>query len=565
MQYLIIFITIGILLVAKLIYDEKNTYQIRKNRIINNWGKVPDEEYTSEKFQSLGMYYRHFPQSTTHIDDITWNDIDMDEIFMLLNNTCSAIGEEYLYSLLRRLVYDPSVLEERERLIQYFLENKEKRIELQMALSNMGKLQNISIYEYINRVDHIEVGNKWKHYAHAFSFLGSILLTIASPFLSIPIGIGILLIIFCLGNNIVRYYKEKAKVEAYFSIFSYVLRLLSSVKALRKLKIQEISDYTKELEKAEQAFQKFKRGAGIVIGGKNMSGSLADIMLDYIRMFFHIDLIKFQSMLVELQKNKQILNLIFENIGILDGMLAIASFRTYLEGEYCIPTLKKVSKPYIKAVNLYHPLIENPITNTIEEQQCVLITGSNASGKSTFIKTIAINAILAQTIHMALGQQYEASFFKIYSSMALRDNLLGKESYYIVEIKSLKRILDQLETQLPTLCFVDEVLRGTNTLERIAASTQILYHFSKKNALCFAATHDIELTYILEHAYSNYHFQEQIKENEIMFDYKLHAGRAVSRNAIKLLRILGYEEEIIQKATLEANVFLEKGIWNPME
>lgn len=565
MQYLIIFVIIAGILVLKLIYDEKNTYQIRKNRIINNWGKVPEEEYTSEKFQSLGMYYRHFKKSSSHIDDITWNDIDMDEIYMLLNNTCSAIGEEYLYSLLRRLVYDPSVLEERERLIQFFLEHKEKRIALQIALSNMGKLQNISIYEYINQIDHIEIGSKWKHYTYAFSFIGSIVLTILSPFLSIPIGIGILLIIFCLGNNVVNYYKEKAKVEAYFSIFSYVLRLLSSIKALRKLKLEEIRDYTKELEKAEQAFRKFRRGAGIVIGGKNMNGSLADIILDYIRMFFHIDLIKFQSMLTELRKNKEILNLIFENIGLLDSMLAIASFRTYLEGNYCIPKLVNTKKSYLKVKNLYHPLIEDPVRNSIEEEKCVLITGSNASGKSTFIKTIAINAILAQTANMVLGEQYEASFFKIYSSMALRDNLLGKESYYIVEIKSLKRILDQLDDEVPTLCFVDEVLRGTNTLERIAASTQILYTFSKKNTLCFAATHDIELTYILEKMYSNYHFQEKIQENEIMFDYKLHAGRAVSRNAIKLLSILGYEEEIIQKATKEANTFLEKGIWNAME
>ena len=149
--------------------------------------------------------------------------------------------------------------------------------------------------------------------------------------------------------------------------------------------------------------------------------------------------------------------------------------------------------------------------------------------------------------------------------MALQDNIFSNESYYIVEIKSLKRILDRLDKNVPTLCFVDEVLRGTNTLERIAASSQILYNFSKVNALCFAATHDIELTHILENYYSNYHFQEQVVDNNILFDYKLYAGRAVSKNAIKLLGIIGYSNDMIQSASDSANHFLAEGTWEVLE
>jgi len=195
----------------------------------------------------------------------------------------------------------------------------------------------------------------------------------------------------------------------------------------------------------------------------------------------------------------------------------------------------------------------------------VVITGSNASGKSTFIKTLAINAILSQTIYTSLSRKYSASFFQIASSMALQDNIFSNESYYIVEIKSLKRILDRLDKDIPTLCFVDEVLRGTNTLERIAASSQILYNFSKINALCFAATHDIELTYILEKHFSNYHFQEEVVDNQVLFDYKLYEGRAESRNAIKLLGMMGYPEGVIEDAANSANLFLKEGYWKEIE
>ena len=145
--------------------------------------------------------------------------------------------------------------------------------------------------------------------------------------------------------------------------------------------------------------------------------------------------------------------------------------------------------------------------------------------------------------------------------MALTDNLFGNESYYIVEIKSLKRILDAIGEEIPVLCFVDEVLRGTNTVERIAASSRILHSVANSNALMFAATHDIELTYMLEECFDNYHFEEQILEDKVFFDYQLKQGRATSQNAIALLGMLGYPEEIISKARAAAAHFLKEGEW----
>ena len=148
--------------------------------------------------------------------------------------------------------------------------------------------------------------------------------------------------------------------------------------------------------------------------------------------------------------------------------------------------------------------------------------------------------------------------------MALRDSIFSNESYYIVEIKSLKRILDHVNDDIPMLCFIDEVLRGTNTLERIAASSRILYSLSGQNAMVFAATHDIELTHILESEFSNYHFQERIEGNQVLFDYKLYQGKAVSKNAIKLLDMLGYPGDITSSAKQAAEDFLTDGEWKDL-
>lgn len=551
-----IFITIAILIVffIKGIYDRRNNRIKLINRLKREWGQLPEEEYTYQELKSLASYYRSNQDILHDVDDITWNDLDMDQIFMLVNNTSCAIGEEYLYSVLRKLKFNETELLERNRLIEFFKSNDEKRIQLQIVLREMGKLRNISVYEYINGLDNLELKSSLPHYFMAGGLIASILLIFINP------AFGGILTFAMISNNIIFYYKRKAQIEVYFSVCSYIIRLLNSIKYITKLNITEIKEYQDQLDTASKSFSQFKRGSRVV-AGKNPNGDLLDVILDYIRMLFHTDLIKFNSMLDCFKKNRDTLNNMFVSIGTLDSMIAVASFRTMLD-YYCLPELNNTSKPFVEAEELYHPIIEDPITNSIKENRCVLITGSNASGKSTFIKTLAINAILSQTIFTSMCKSYKASFFQVASSMALQDNIFSKESYYIVEIKSLKRILDRLNSEIPTLCFVDEVLRGTNTLERIAASSQILYSFSQENALCFAATHDIELTHILENYYSNYHFQEQIIDNNIIFNYKLFQGRAISKNAIKLLSVMGFSEDIIDNATNGANYFLEKGTWN---
>ncbi|MBP5253819.1 MAG: hypothetical protein J6Z23_00265, partial [Lachnospiraceae bacterium] len=162
------------------------------------------------------------------------------------------------------------------------------------------------------------------------------------------------------------------------------------------------------------------------------------------------------------------------------------------------------------------------------------------------------------TVH---ASQYSGTFFRIYSSMALKDSLATNESYYMVEIRSIKRIMDDDSEDVPVLCFVDEVLRGTNTVERIAASAQILKHFRQKGVLCFAATHDVELTYMLELYYDNYHFEENFENGEISFSYRILDGRATTRNAIKLLSVMGYDPEVTEEAERTAEHFMREGSW----
>ncbi|OYP46326.1 hypothetical protein CG709_03740, partial [Lachnotalea glycerini] len=261
----------------------------------------------------------------------------------------------------------------------------------------------------------------------------------------------------CLGG---KYYRCKGAVEPYFVSIAYINRLLIGSATFIKAMPSELKEYADKVDTVRGQFKKFKKHARWIKAGKKATGSFEEIAMDYIKMFFHIDLIKFNYLLKEVKQKVTYIDELIETMGKIESCIAIASFREYLE-YYSIPKLINDEQVSINADDMYHPMISNPVTNSISETSSVLLTGSNASGKSTFLKTVAINAILAQTIYMAMAKSYQSNFYRVYSSMALTDNLMSNESYYIVEIKSLKRILDAAREEPPILCFIDEVLRGT--------------------------------------------------------------------------------------------------------
>ena len=273
------------------------------------------------------------------------------------------------------------------------------------------------------------------------------------------------------------------------------------------------------------------------------------------------DLIAFEFLKNKLGDCHEDVFAVHETLGQIDAAIAVASFRKSL-GRYAVPELDfTAEKPCIRIDGMVHPLLSKAVPNDLHTYGPILITGSNASGKSTYLKTAVISMLLAQSICTVTAESCRASVFRMYSSMALSDDLLAGESYYIVETRSLKRILDALDSCPPVLCAIDEVLRGTNTVERIAASSTILEEIADRGGMCLAATHDIELCGLLEDRYGLYHFEEQVGLTEMLFDYRIRQGKAVSRNAINLLKLMGFEQSIVEEAHLRASGYMENGVW----
>lgn len=559
----VILVTLALLLIF-LLWIQYENYKQRKRirrKVQRIYGNVPEREYSPGDIENISHYFRRKENQGFYIDDITWNDLDMDRIYGQINQTVSSPGEDVLYDMIRRPLFDQREVDRREKLICFFAENKEKREEMQIMLSKVGKTWHGSLTDTILALENAPEVKTGIH----FLMLGILLLNlfVLIPFYPVP---GFLLLILLSTGNVIYYYagNDRARVAAFLDCFSSLLSMLDLAEKIEHVKWPEIQEQMEAVRQGKKSLEGLKKRSFFLTSKNEASGDPAQLILDYFRMVFHMDILTYNKTLrIAKDKTKEIM-LLIDNIGELDAVISIASFRELLP-LWCRPEFTDPEQGHIsmQAEDLYHPLIREAVANSIHADSAILVTGSNASGKSTFLKNVAINSILAQTVLTCPCYSYQAPFLKVMTSMALRDDLSGGESYFIVEIRSLKRILDESKKEEPMLCIIDEVLRGTNTIERIAASSRILSALNQNWVLPFAATHDIELSYILDAQYRNLHFEEEVCEHEVLFNYLLKEGRAVSRNAIKLLSMLEYDPEIVREAGKAAADFEKTGTWKP--
>ena len=554
LYYFLGFLVAFVIIATLLGFRDNKIYEKRLITFLkNNYGKSPSRTYKPDELDHVRGYFDNHKEDI-QVDDITWNDLNMDGVFVRMNYCLSASGEEYLYHMLRTPQMSDDFYD-LEKKISFFQKDNEARLKFQLIFSKIGRVVRYSIYDYLKLLDNVFDFSNKKHFAMLALLVGAIALCF------FRFGIGIALVLILAVSNVVMYFSEKNKIEPYLATYRYVLKVISSVGYFSKLNYPEVADDLERLNEAAAGLEGFSKGSYILMspGRLNSGGNPFEMFLDYVRMITHADLIKFNNMYKKLTEKRDDLDAILTVVGRLDALVSVACFRASEEGVYTVPSFEGSS---YNAEDLVHPLIEEPVANSIDTDKGILITGSNASGKSTFLKTVAINTLLAQSIHTVLASSYKAPIYRVYSSMALKDDIVGGDSYYMVEIKSMKRILDAAKEEgAPVLCFVDEILRGTNTVERIAASTEILKTFPGGNVICFAATHDIELTALLKDYYGIYHFEGDVTDNDVHFDYKIKEGAATNRNAIKLLGVLGYDRNIVDRAQELADKFNETGVW----
>jgi hypothetical protein len=245
--------------------------------------------------------------------------------------------------------------------------------------------------------------------------------------------------------------------------------------------------------------------------------------------------------------NKELVNHWFNAIASTEVSISLATLY-FNQPQFVFPTISNTHFEFT-AIDLGHPLIaENKRVNnsfTLNGTgKTALITGSNMGGKSTFLRSIGVNTVLALMGAPVCAKEFTISNIELMSSMRIADNLAESTSTFYAELKKIQGIIEAVKAQRKVFILLDEILRGTNSLDRHTGSKALIQQLIRQNAVAIIATHDVELAHLetqFPNAISNYHFDVQVANEELYFDYKLKQGICTSLNASILMKKIGIE------------------------
>jgi MutS domain V len=266
-----------------------------------------------------------------------------------------------------------------------------------------------------------------------------------------------------------------------------------------------------------------------------------------LNVFFLWDLQQIMALEKWKSRNTRNISAWFNALAETEALLSIATL-AFNHPDWNYPLISG-ERGLFAAEDLGHPLIpiEKRVTSSFStrgEKQLNLITGSNMAGKSTFLRSIGVNIVLAMMGSPACSSRLEVSWMKVISSMRVNDNLEENTSTFYAELKKLKEIIEAVNRHEKVFLLLDEILRGTNSADRHTGSIALIRQLIRENASGLIATHDLELTKLsLEFPLQlhNYHFDVQVKNEELYFDYKLKDGICNSMNASLLMKKIGID------------------------
>jgi DNA mismatch repair ATPase MutS len=237
---------------------------------------------------------------------------------------------------------------------------------------------------------------------------------------------------------------------------------------------------------------------------------------------------------------------------------ALASFAAlgYERRDYTMPELVD-GPPSFRAQAIAHPLIDRTavVANDLDlggPGSVLLLSGSNMSGKSTLLRAVGINTVLARAGCSVAASSLSTSSMDLATSVRIVDSLASGTSHFYAELKRIKVIVDEAKTKKtePVLYLLDEMLHGTNSRERFIGAVSVIKFLSLAGAMGIVTTHDLSLARIEQEIAAglarNMHFGDEVKGGEISFDYRLKPGPVSSTNALRLMRAIGIDVELIE-------------------
>jgi len=530
-------------------FDQKRKL---KERLQNSFGKIKDESFTFELIES---YFKKKDKSEAFqvLSDKTCNDLDFNELFMFLDRTTSKVGQQVLYDTLRTIPSGNDKLIIQEKIVDKISNNPDLRLNLQLHLNNLVK-DDVYYLTSLFQDQHLKEP-KWFFVIRLLSFT-SLLSLFMLPFS--PQFVFLLFGLFVVNFGI--HIWNKSNLYRYLGSIPQLLRLNGVAREFSKYDL--FNEIDPDVPASISVIDKVRNRMSFFKLENKVEGDAEILfwaMLEFVKILFLLEPLLLFGVLKEIDTKRKEIEKVFSFVGTIDSLISIASLRDGLV-QFCLPEITSNNKT-LEAKDVYHQLIGNCVPNSIWlKDKSILLTGSNMSGKTSFIRTIGINAITGLTINTCFAEQFTLPRTRIHSAIRISDDLMNDRSYYFEEVLTIKEMIDSCGNGKPNLFLLDEIFKGTNTVERISAGKAVLSFLAKDENIVFVSTHDIELADLLKDEFELYHFSEKVDDKTVDFDYKLKEGKLKNRNAIRILQINDYPDVIINEA-IELSKELDQSKW----
>jgi DNA mismatch repair ATPase MutS len=460
-------------------------------------------------------------QTRTSIDMTTWHDLEMNEMFVEINHCMTSAGEEKLTNWLLNPTDNEESYNQRKNLIDKY----SGRDDNSKVISSLSK---VGFCDYDYRGILFEKDKERTRFKPLLVLL-SLIISVAffayiqNTFTLLLLG-GTILATMAFHYLYKLEYKDKLHAMAYISkVANFYVKNTDLIKDYKSdhNKVEEASkalaSYMKTLNYVEGSNPILEMGLILTLNVERTNRKVQEIIDTY---------------------REEILECI-DSVGLIDVLNSTC--KLIKETDKIIhPNLIEGSQ--LEVEGMINPLIKDCVSNPLSLSSSMIITGSNMSGKSTYLRTVGINILLAQALCISYSERYSGPFYKLVSAISLKDDLNAGKSYFMMEAEAIKRML-QINGSGNVLYLIDEIFKGTNPIERLAASVEILNELSLKEKV-IVTTHDLSILDDLK-GYDNYYFEHYVDHQTLQFDHHIKEGISDVRNAIKLMEYINYPESII--------------------
>ena len=481
------------------------------------------------------------------VGDRTWRDLALDVVFARIDRCLTSVGQVMLYRRLRMPAEDPVALETFERSVRAFEEDASTRLEFARAVLPLRTNALGLAALFYGEEPELPRGARLYPLA-TVATVGCALAAIIWPVMALAC-------FGCLAVNIAVRLGLHRTMTLHTSTSAALAELVAAGRNVALLGDRTLGPEISAIKEALRAIEPYAMALRWNTIDPSRMNEILAVIVAYVNMTLLLDVHAFVRTIMLVRRARSALASLFERLGELDAARSVASFRAGTK-RWCRPTFVPAGEP-VRAEDLCHPLVEDAVENDFElfglrpgpVARGLLVTGSNMSGKSTFLRAVATNAILAQSIGCATARSYCAPFLRIRTLIHVEDDLAKKQSHFLVEARAARDLLVET-SEVDRLVVVDELFRGTNTIDRVAAGAAFLRALGRGGAFVIAATHDAELIDLLKEDYRPHYFTESVADGALTFDYRLRAGANAPRNAFAVLALVGFPADVLEDARL---------------